>query len=187
MGNHTSCSSESDLNHLKTQRSSIRIIFRSQTADPSHFSLTAKGKWPLCNCYNHLADPPSKTSIAAYTLLRWASTDSLYATAVIVNLPEAIACGAKVISLLRCWSQGWAGDGAGSPTLVVYLHSGLHTSLEFGAKSDEPFKRGGRMPEPQHSVDMKPALGLLPAIWLSQSVLALLVQCWVRERESLLK
>ncbi len=32
------------------------------------------------------------------------------------------------------------------------------------------------MPEPRHSVDMKPALGLLPAIWLSQSVLSLLVQ-----------
>lgn len=33
------------------------------------------------------------------------------------------------------------------------------------------------MPELQHSVDMKLALGLLPAIWLSQSVLSLLVQC----------
>lgn len=42
------------------------------------------------------------------------------------------------------------------------------------------------MPEPRHSVDMESALGLLPAIWLSQSVLALLVQCQQRrERETL--
>ncbi len=32
------------------------------------------------------------------------------------------------------------------------------------------------MPARRHTVDMKPALGLLPAIWLSQSGLALLVQ-----------
>ena len=48
-----------------------------------------------------------------------------------------------------------------------------HTSAEHKAKSDELFRCGGRVPGPRHSVDTKPALGLLSAIWLSQSGLSL--------------
>ena len=48
-----------------------------------------------------------------------------------------------------CRSHRRAGDAAASVTLVAYLHcsSGLHTSLEYRAKSYEPFRWGGRMPE----------------------------------------
>lgn len=109
-------------------------------------------------------------------------TDSLYAAVKIISAPQAIACPSWCDGDTKCWlcsyrnccSNHRTGDGAASVKLAINTKLWSAYFLWYRAKSDEPFKWGGRVPEPRHRVDMKPSLGLLPAIWLSQSVLALL-------------